>query len=1083
MESLSQILAATELENPDGRPLYALPLDETLHRALERDLFFQLRRQRPSNSTAPAFVLWAAERIRKHFPGGQLTWDFIFEGLRLETNRAQAVDLVQRGLRWWQRDIRRGAAGQHRYLYSLMAEGGLPEALLMQDGLYRRVVKGLLADIEAEGLGIPDEVTIHIATRRVADLPQTFQDEDIIHLLAEFAVALMRLRAEVPADVPVEVLDRWLDKHRPDWEKHLPLRLSREAADSLIRPALRTERARPAAAGPLAWRALVRDGTSGTWRAVVRLAAEGALAKDLLPEAAGLRLRFLPIGPAAGSGSGSLVYSATPQEGGWELRRMGSRGEAVLPLALTIPLILGGYADGRAQGEVDIAPAMPPADEDPSFWTAAETAAHDDAPSELRPAGVPRTRGQRLWMLTAADQVPAAGEEVSLGDPQNTDSGTLWPVTGTGRIRVGERTWSVVTGTDEESPARVIIPQGQTLADWRLAGSGGHVFQGEPALWGQFHAAFLRPLHRSDVRRRPARSLMGAIAEWIEKDEVCARLPFVALPKDARLEIRETDPSTVVLRLEGFDADLMCLLAAGPTTARTQLRQGGGSLTLTVAGAPPGSVRLRLSCPVTGKILELSTPWPTRNGMILGPGDARLEWDTPLSVEALRDWRAIVPRAIRSEIQLRMEGRCIAIRLEGDTPLAVYSPLIRCLLAHGGPDAEVMLNIVTGGHETRRLAIRRYHDQTALTGNGSLWLGVGRQKIRMSEADLVSRYHTQGEVMLHAVDLTDPAYVERQIIPMRGCLDLPSILPRKADAVWLLQATLDGRVQRASVWAPAPMPSSRREGRIEQFVEMWQELATRSDRTAWQQQWQLIQAAMDGGDAGVLDQVQALARVPQAVVRLLLRVQEAELASALSLHMAAPIFWPALPVRAFKQGLAAEHLCLCIRYADVFDDPQEAQQEAAATLARRIAAILVLHAELAGHFGAALIQAGLWSEMPQDLLAKVRIPPSFRRLADLAQEMARRFDWLPSGVEGITPRMPRPAGLSGFTRYAQAVVDAPLVTAEIATGLRSASPKEALMLLNLRLLDPLYFDQALPLAISLVFDVEKKPVHAALESV
>lgn len=1083
MESLSQILAATQLDHPDGRPLYAVYLDEALHKALERDLFFQLRRRHPSSSTAPAFVLWAAERIRKHFSGGQLTWDFIFEGLRLETNRAQAVDLVQRGLRWWQRDIRRGAAGQHRYLYSLMAEGGLPEALLMQDGLYRRVVKGLLADIEAEGLGVSDDIAIHIATRRVADLPQTFQDEDIIHLLAEFAVALMRLRAGVPADVPVEVLDRWLDKHRPDWEKHLPLRLSREAADSLIRPALRTERARPAASGPLVWRALVRDDTSGRWRAVVRLAAEGALARDLLPEAAGLRLRFLPIGLAAGSGSVSLVYSATPQEGGWELRRMGSRGEAVLPLALTIPLILGGYADGRAQGEVDIAPAMPPADEDPSFWTAAETAADDDAPSELRPAGVPRTRGQRLWLLTAADQVPVAGEGVSLGDPQNTDSGMLWHVTGTGRIKVGDRTWSVVTGTDEESPARVIIPQGPTLADWRLAGSGGHVFLGQPALLGQFQSAFLRPLHRSDVRRRPARSLMGEIAEWIEKDEVCARLPFVALPKDARVEIRETDPSTVVLRLEGFDADLKCFLTAGSTTARTQLRQGGGSLTLTVAGAPPGSVMLRLSCPATGKILELSTPWPTRNGMILGPGDARLEWDTPLSVEALRDWRAIVPRAIRSEIQLRMEGRCIAFRLEGDTPLAVYSPLIRCLLAHGGPDAEVMLNIVTGGHETRRLAIRRYHDQTALTGNGSLWLGVGRQKIRMSEAELVSRYHTQGEVMLHAVDLTTPACVEHQIISMRGCLDLPSILPGKADAVWLLQATLDGRVQRASVWSAAPIPPSTREERILRFVEMWQELSTSSDRTLWQRQWQLIHAAMDGGDAGVLDQVQALARVPQAVVRLLLRVQEAELASALSLDMAAPIFWPALPVYAFKQALAAEHLFLSTRYADVFDDPRDAQQEAAATLARRIAAILVLHAELAGHFGAALIQAGLWSEMPQDFLAKVRIPPSSRRLADLAQEMARRFDWLPSGVEGITPRMPRPVGLSGFTRYAQAVVDAPLVTAEIATGLRSPSSKEALMLLNLRLLDPLYFDQALPLAISLVFDVEKKPVHAALESV
>jgi hypothetical protein len=37
------------------------------------------------------------------------------------------------------------------FLYSLMAEGGVPEALLLQEGLHSRVMKGLLVEIEAEG--------------------------------------------------------------------------------------------------------------------------------------------------------------------------------------------------------------------------------------------------------------------------------------------------------------------------------------------------------------------------------------------------------------------------------------------------------------------------------------------------------------------------------------------------------------------------------------------------------------------------------------------------------------------------------------------------------------------------------------------------------------------------------------------------------------------------------------------------------------------------------------------------------------------------------------------------------------------
>jgi hypothetical protein len=78
---------------------------------------------------------------------------------------------------------------------------------------------------------------------------------------------------------------------------------------------------------------------------------------------------------------------------------------------------------------------------------------------------------------------------------------------------------------------------------------------------------------------------------------------------------------------------------------------------------------------------------------------------------------------------------------------------------------------------------------------------------------------------------------------------------------------------------------------------------------------------------------------------------------------------------------------------------------------------------------------------------------------------ARRFDRLPTGIGRIVPRH-EPDELTGFNPYAQAVIDAPLAAAEFAAERRpAASTGELLALINLRLVDPLYFDAALPAAI------------------
>jgi hypothetical protein len=127
-----------------------------------------------------------------------------------------------------------------------------------------------------------------------------------------------------------------------------------------------------------------------------------------------------------------------------------------------------------------------------------------------------------------------------------------------------------------------------------------------------------------------------------------------------------------------------------------------------------------------------------------------------------------------------------------------------------------------------------------------------------------------------------------------------------------------------------------------------------------------------------------------------------------------------------------------------------------------------LHPELASQFGFALMEAGLFAKAPAELLQKVAVVGTPERLIELAHEAGRRLDWVPSGVEGLVSHR-RPHGMPKFNTHIQKVIDAPLVAAEIAAGLRTdqGSLGTALRLIVLRLADPHYFDSAVPVALAL----------------
>ena len=1069
MSLFQQILSATGIQRPDGRPLYALPISPEIHSEIGQKLRARLASGHVTDSTAAGFVLWAAEHIRARFKGGQLTWEFVFQGLGLREDRDAAVQLVKDGLHWWNRKVRESEAGHRLYLYTLMAEGGLPQALLVQAGHYQRVIKGLLSDIEAECIEASEIFAYRIAERRVMDLPQAFQSEDIVRLLANLGISLVRLRRMVPADVPLELVDRWLDRHRPNWLQDLPLRMSQEVADTLIRPALRTERSPFVSGGALAWRALVRNEVGESWRAVVKIAEHGALATAMLPEADGLRLRLLPTGQASDR-AGSLIFAANPEEGGWSLRRIGGRGALSVPVGLDAPLTLSAFADGHQIGETEVVTALPSPEEDPSLWCAAD-ASEGIRTRELLPlSSTGNTRGRFVWLLTASDAQPHAGEGLTLSEPEPASEGVLRQISGRGVLRLGERYWRIATEADEETPEGRLFLRGPSVSGWRLAGNGGHLFCGTPQFICQRGAGAIVPLRSAYLRKRSARLLMSTIAEWVEKDVVLARLRYVALPEGARLTLRETGPGELEFQAERLPDGLSVSLTAGTERSWAQVSDGAARLSLSVPGVALGMVMLRLADPRVGTELKLTAPWPARSGVILSPDGNRLERDTPISVEALRGWRAILPEGVAGDLQFRLDGHVsVAMRVGGEVALAAHMPLIRSMLAQGGPDAQVNLSLITGGAEGRRLEIRRY-DRQAIARNDYLRFGLARDE-PMREETAFSDKLGRGTVEIHAVNLIVPGRALHRQIVATGPIALPPMLSQLGGGPWLIQAIHDGQVQRAVVWGDRSAQHPTRDARISSYVGEWARLLQSPEDPQWERLWMLIRSASEGGDAGVLDQVQALARTPAAAVALVLRVPRDDLSDALALDLAAPIFWAAQPVAAFRTALIAERSRLVARYAQVLE-PSEAESESNTMLFQRIGAILALHPELAGHFGTALAEAGLMSiaSTPghREALERIFIPDPVKHLVNVAQEAARRFDRLPSGVRGIMPRN-KPDEWPSFNPDAQPMIDAPLVTAEIATERRPAPDTASMLtLINLRLIDPSYFDSALPAALALI---------------
>jgi hypothetical protein len=1040
------IVQRAGLNAPDGRPLFAYDLEEADVHALSAALRQTSDFEQASQTVCASFALWASEEIRLHLQPGGLTWEWLFGRLEVAENQDAGRRLVERGLTWWKRRIARSESGNRQFLFSLLAESGLPDAYVAQASRYRAIMLNMLEDIERGGLR-DAEAAEQAAERHCGSLPQTFRQPHTARLLAELALRLAELRQRLHSEPTAGDAVQALDQLAPGWRATLPLRLSEAALEALIRPALLVPKSEPQKPlEPLSRREL-RLNVQGGWDAFA-IVGEGSLVRALLPDASPeLRLRLMPIVEQGAP----PVFQGWPEPGGWRLSRAGSAAAAAVRLPLARALRLAAHADGRTLGEAIIDGGLPSPAIAPTFWRALDVG--EDPPARLEQIpGAARTRQGQLYLLAGKKDTPVASHGLRLGEPSAACGGRLWPVSGRGELHLDDRRIRIETGADSDASAHGLLALGRPLRGWRCE-RRQPVIVGEPTLWGYTEGEALRRLKASSTRVRKSGSrLGGCIAEWCFEGEVVARTAFTTLPAGVELVLREVGPGRAQLTAQALQPGWSLRMETGDAAVATRAdTDGRAHLELTAKGEPPTEVKLTLADTKTGAYLDIFAHWPFRRGMLIGPNGMRLQNNRSLAIGALSGWHGIAPEGASARLQLRYGSPPLRVSFPSanETRLAVVEQIVRLMLALAGPDAVINLRLLVSGDEGCRLELGRYDRE----------VGAGVVNDAFLSASSTWR--------LHATPLgADYDDEPRTLQGVRGGIVLRDWLGGEGGP-WLIQASAaDGRVLRPCAWSARPGPAATRQQRISGYAQAWRDGLSVGDQDWWRARWRRIRWVRDGGDAAALDEVQALAMSPEAAVTMLFTNPLDEVGAAIALEGAAPVWWPVTPVAAWVVAMAAERRRLFGRLLKAFSEA-EAARLAEAALSSRVELILTLRPELRGHLQRTHQQLTRAVPLQDGYTSTFASETDLRRSFDeAAQDAVKRS--ADARLEGVGD-LPR-AMLDLASRWSdehRPLIDAPLLTAEIACGHRRAETKLLLQLIAIRQADPLWFDTALPLAIQL----------------
>lgn len=1071
MMTIFQDVLKTNKNSRDGKPLHSYRLSDEDHSRLAQETRQLLSLRKYRSASAP-FVLWAAERYRREYDGGALSWEFLTEPLGITLSQADLRDMTRTGLKQLGRPLRRIEGGT-QYLRTIAAEGGIPVKLLSGQGGYRSALIGLVADLARMGLGCPRDVALAFAARRSQRLPIGYRTEEFRNLFVDFAMAILELRALAPEGLAAHEVEPWLDRVKPGWRDGLPLRLDGDAARSLLSEAVVATRRSGLVTDPFC-RVLLRD-AEGCWTSWIDVEERAEIAPELVAgvEPGRRRLRLGPVGPLASAAPDLLL--ALDRDGDsdiWTCRRISARRTSRFAFPLEQAAELIAMADGVFLNRVRLAGGDAiDVGVSPSFWRVAETGAEGVAALSFAGSASLKTQDPQIWLLCAKDATPDVGEGITAEPDGEIAGGQLWRLSGNGRVLL--RGWNAAVATEADADDREEIQAVGPLEYRLLDGTGTPVHRGLPAILHRRAGRGFRTLTHRDMLHRfgwsrtwrpglPRGNMIGRVEIAVkEGGGVGARVNVNVAPPG--ISIRDVDPGNPeirLLRLEGLPTGWSLRIADGETVVVND--NGIAEAALSAGNTSRGRLRITFVSPEGDAPLAWMLDLPRARGEFQDLEGEVLARDRDITMLELRNWRVVPAEAGKSEMRIRLEGvrsgvSPIIVRpVVTEQPLSAFRPLLEEMLVAGGPDSELRLRILSGGLQSPRLKLRHVLGETYLEGSKLL---TRRQQTLVFDPELQAV----------AIDLDDPDRVKTADIE-----DLAAL----GEGRWFLLPSRRGVPMRPPRPFVEPSPcelvgadAPSRDARIAHFAAQYR---SREAGTELARLSKLVgQLLAHGISPGALDQVHALREVPEAAVRLLMRVSESDLDDMLSLELHGGPRWIFVGAEHWAEGFEQQVATLRGVFSASPSLAGKAEEEIRKSIASRAADILRLRPALAGH-----VVLGLPQGDPQ-LLAELAkrlggFPSSLQdpeaALRDYADEVVRRNAMSAPRLYDLGARN-RPRNFAKYDPELRGLIDAPLFAAEVAFGNRPPpTTRQKIELLQAIHTDTGAFEAALPAAMAWLND-------------
>ena len=183
------------------------------------------------------FVVYAAEWWRREYDGSSWKWENIFASFNAdvkELNTAQRNFMIEKGLNYWQRDLRK-INGRIRYLGSIAIEGGLPLKQLTNSGtnggwLGRVFKQAIPKYMRFKSSGV---TAIEVVSEYEAYFPKTYRNEQIYSILGDMLDTVVSLKVTHQLHEKTKPIE-YLNQHVSDWRAQFPLPIADDTSEKLL---------------------------------------------------------------------------------------------------------------------------------------------------------------------------------------------------------------------------------------------------------------------------------------------------------------------------------------------------------------------------------------------------------------------------------------------------------------------------------------------------------------------------------------------------------------------------------------------------------------------------------------------------------------------------------------------------------------------------------------------------------------------------------------------------------------------------------------------------------------------------------